>query len=242
MATRTFTHLRHAVAGYMNRDTESLVWGGFNCLDQAINDAHQWVQRMHIFERASMEVTVPDVSLENGASLSTAVRRGTTDPVLVRALRAAWLPSVNGGELPVNIVRRETWVARRKRMNDSVLSVTDVPSDTITGITLPVEVVLHGEIIHLSSANPAILNNATTTDIHFDAIEWLPDYEEPDDTDLFVTYLFDLMVLRSVHYLNFFLKEDQRVSISQSAWNEVWESALRWDSSLAHNSSPVTLD
>ena len=242
MRIKTFAHLRKAVAAYMNRDESAFVSNGFDVLTQACNDAHQWVQRKHIFDRASVFITVPSVSLTDGAQLSTAVLRGTSTAVIVRALKAAWLPSSGGGELPIRIVSREEWVARRQRRNDFVVDVRDEPSTLQEGGTLPLEVVLYGEMIHLTTADPSVYGQASTVDLHFDAIRWYEDYENADDTDFCLTYFFDFMVMRSIYYLNFYLKEDQRVPISAAAMNDTWESVIAWDTSLRTNSIPLTCD
>jgi len=241
--TRTFADLKRAVVAYVNRDELSLVRGGFNCLENAINDAKMWAQRTHIFEKANVEITVPDVNLTSGADLSTAVLRGTTTAVLVRALKHAWLPAASGtGEVPLEIISRDQWVNEQKRRFDRVLTSRreDWTSTTSDGKAL--EVVYNGTKIHLSTANTEALNGASDTDIHFDAVRWFDVYENDTDTDFLLQYAFDFLLMRTVFQLNFYLKEDQRVPVNAEAMNDAWLSVIRWDTSLVVSSTSPRLD
>lgn len=52
------------------------------------------------------------------------------------------------------------------------------------------------------------------------------------ETDVFLENCFDFLLYRSISELNFMLKEDQRVQISQGKIEESWTSLLAWDTSI----------
>jgi len=231
---KTFATLKKAICAYMTRDEPAFVREGFNSLNQAINDAHTWMQRTHVFERASVEITVPDVSLTAGADLSTAVLRGTSTSVQVRSLKTAWIPNSDGtGEFPVDIIDRKVWVARQKRRYDTALNNAVTQAPTSGSEYYPLEIVLNGTLVHFSSANPSVISGAAACDVHFDAVKWFPDYEEDEDTDFFLDFCFDFMVMKSVENLSTYLKEDQRVVVPNKQKEDAWLSIIRWDTSLA---------
>jgi len=241
----TYAHLRKAVAAYMTRDEKAFERNGFDCLKQAINDAHQWAQRTHIFEQAAVFITVPSVSLTDGADLSTAVLRGTSTSVEIRTLKHAWLPtSDGGGELPLGIISRDAWVQRlRRRYGVITDNGVNQMAATTSGVLLPLEVVYAGSKIYLSNRNDEVLTGLSSTDIHFDAIRWLPDYNEQDDTDFFLLKCFDFMTFRAVYQLNAYLKEDMRVPISKDLLEDTWLSVIRMDTSLTfHSTEDTSLD
>lgn len=233
----TFADLKKAVMAYMMRDEAAFVHDGFNNLERAINDAHQWAQRKHIFERAKVFITVPEVSITEGADLSTAVLKGTTTAVQVRSLLWAWLPNSDGtGEFPIGIMSRDAWVNEKKREFSGVYS--NRPSDNVPPYsTNPLRIVLMGTRIAFSTNNNTMLSGNTTTPIHFDAVKWFPDYFLPTGTDFFLDYCFDFMRLRSVYQLNAYLKDDQRVPLSGALLDDAWDSVKSWDTSLLTSST-----
>lgn len=235
--SKTFAHLKKAVAAFATRDEDAFVRDGFNSLERAINDAHQWAQRKHVFERAKVFIDVNDVSLANGADLSTAVLRGTDTAVKVRSLIAGFVQLTDGsGEVPVDIITRESWVASQKRKYNGLPNATDNAAD-YEGPRIPLSIVQYGTTVYLSTTSPAVVGSSSTINLRFDAVRWFDDYTAPDDTDFFLDYCFDFMTFRSVYQLNLYLKEDQRVPIAKSVLDDSWDSVVRWDSSLLFNAT-----
>ena len=62
-------------------------------------------------------------------------------------------------------------------------------------------------------------------------------------TNFLLDYAFDYMLFHSISELNFFLKEDQRVKISDTKLQTVWNNVLNWNATIVANSvQDVTLD
>jgi hypothetical protein len=235
----TFADLKKAVTAFTHRSEEAFIVEGFNSLERAINDAHIWAQRTHIFEHAKDYVTIPDVSLTNGADLSTAVLYGTTTAVQIRSLLRAWLPASDGsGQMPIGLFSRDAWVEARRRATD-LGTYNNNPSQLTLSIDtgLPLSIISYGTKIHFSTKSTSILQGATTTDVDFDAVKWLPDYSLPGSTDFFLDYCFDFMTFRSVYHLNAFLKEDERIVVPAQLLTDSWTSVIRWDTSLLVHST-----
>jgi hypothetical protein len=68
--------------------------------------------------------------------------------------------------------------------------------------------------------------------LYFDAIVWLPDYSNDHATDFLLDYCRDFLLYRSMLELNFLIKEDERFEVSQTLYNDSWNSMLNWNNSL----------
>ena len=60
--------------------------------------------------------------------------------------------------------------------------------------------------------------------------------------DFFTVYCIDWMLYRTIQELNLFLKEDQRVVISQKMLQEAWDTVVSWNSRLEKSSDEMNLD
>ena len=64
----------------------------------------------------------------------------------------------------------------------------------------------------------------------------MPDYDAVTvTTDFFITNYISWMKLRALYQLNFYLKEDQRVNITQAALREAWDKVMALENNFESN-------
>jgi hypothetical protein len=62
-------------------------------------------------------------------------------------------------------------------------------------------------------------------------------------TNFLLDFAFDFMTFRTIYELNFFLKEDQRVALSDKLLTDAWNNVIRWNATIIGNSvDDATLD
>jgi hypothetical protein len=114
------------------------------------------------------------------------------------------------------VVTGETFITKGVTIGDIVHNTTDGTSATVIGVDSQTTLSLTGDIFIAGEGYEVITKVAT---------------------DFLLENCNDFMLYRSVVELNFFLKDDSRVQISQSKMSEVWESVLSWDNSLVENTA-----
>jgi hypothetical protein len=60
----------------------------------------------------------------------------------------------------------------------------------------------------------------------------MPRLTRPEHSNFLFDYGFDWLMYRSIVELNFFIKEDERFSVSAKMLDEAWRSLTAWDTSL----------
>ena len=61
------------------------------------------------------------------------------------------------------------------------------------------------------------------------------DVIKEDQTNFLLTYCFDYMMFRTIYELNFFLKEDARVQLSDKLMETIWENVQKWNATIVGN-------
>jgi len=228
----------------MQRSETSFTYGTVNLLTQAANMARKWAERERNFEMCKTTAQITSVSLTSGALLSSMVARGTTTPLAVKSINKAFLSLSGGiGEFPISMISRETHVERLARHFDQVRNVSDTSKMcNRTNLMNYFTLVRHGDYIYITPADPVALGGDNVI-VYFDVVKWLPDYVADGDTDFLLTYCEDFMLFKTVQMLNFMIKEDQRVPISDKMLAESYKSVVSWDSTMIANTvDDVNLD
>lgn len=229
--------LKAAIAGYMHRDPGTFVHGENDLLLMAMNMARKSVERRVNFELSQTEAKVDNVDYQDGASLSSAVLTSSGASVAVKTIDRAFLQFSNGsGTFPINVITRDAHMNEVQRHFDRRRSVN--PKEEYEGLLHRVNFALvrHGDTIYVTPSDLDALGASTFT-VFMDIVRWLNDYTADTDSDFITEHCFDLMLLRSVYYLNFFIKEDERVQISAAAMDEAWKSVETWNAHLIMNSA-----
>jgi hypothetical protein len=72
---------------------------------------------------------------------------------------------------------------------------------------------------------------------------WLPDYAVGQhETDFLLEDCYDWLLHSTVQHLNFMLKEDERIQLSQGFLSMLWQNVLTWDTSQDSMNVDLTLD
>lgn len=232
----TLATFRTLVASYMQRDESTFIYSGMNLLTHAANMARRWAERQRNFELCRTTAQVTNVHYTNGALLTTATLKGTATAVLVKAVEKAFLPFSDGsGEFPIDVITRAKHVEKIQRYYQKQATTTPEDSDP-TNYSSTFALVRHGDLIYITPSDSTALGSATIT-VYLDIVKWLPEYSGDSDTDFFLDYCSDFMLLRTVHMLNFLIKEDLRMPVSKDEMAVAWQSVIAWDSSMIMNSA-----
>lgn len=241
------------VASYMGKDEQFFNEG--NNVDKlllAANNAKKFTQRRLEFELSKCSVSVPinftrnqDGSIDEAiGDLRNAVDVYDRVPVDVKKIRFAWLTQPNGTRFPLRIWSDKAVYDRvRRRMDLNHLS----PHSRTIGSTQDPLLARAGNHVFLYPSaiwidNGANMPNAIPTapgvEVRMDVFKWLLPYGKDENdpytvqNDFMLDYCSDYLLYRMVTELNFFVKEDQRVSISQGKMQEAYDSVLAWNDTM----------
>lgn len=214
--------------------------GEVDKLANAINMSKNWAQRMRDFESAKVQVDVP-VQKTVGGPLSGAVLSsdGVTS-VRVKKIDRGFVPSTDGGKYPVDLISREEQVRRVQRIVEEYCP-EDRTSNSIPSPYVTFSIVQQGQTIFLHPWSDALFASGSATLI-LDVVQWMPDYSGPTDEDFFLIEGLDWMLLKTISYLNLFLKDDNRIIVPAAMVKEAWESFVAWDESAVGATTPINLD
>jgi hypothetical protein len=217
------------VAAYMNRDATLFVAGAIDLILVAANQAKAYAQRKHRFKHAKTVAKIT-ISSVDGAALSTAQTLAGVS-LNVRSIHNAYL-SVASGLIPIDIITRESQHERAKRLMDGY-STEELSSRNIYMYERP-------QLVQLGTS-VMLWPWAASQVVHLDITQWMPDYVVSSmESDFFLEECHDWMLFQTIKQLNFFLKEDERVAISDAVMKQAWEAVLTWD--VDYEGSPPILD
>lgn len=270
--SKTVNQLKSAVAGFMHRDprvfvrpaqtgttgylcdengeriltaeNEPIVIGyagceAFDLLLQAMNNARLYAERKIDFELSIAQVTIPSVSATSGASLLTAVLKDTTTACRIKKIRTPFLALSDGSTFPVELWHKSRWNERLKRRY-ALASPLD-PASQLDFTESPFSVVQDGNTVFVSPMDTNALGS--TFDLELEALVWMDEYVTGAETDFLLDYCFDWLMYRCIFELNFFLKEDERVALSDRLMKESWDAVVGWNNELIKSGSDdSTLD
>jgi hypothetical protein len=175
----------NAAASYAQRKREDFVKNGFDCLLRACNNARLFAERQVDFELSRVSVTVPNVDLNSGGSLDTAVLFGTSTPVNVKKIKRPFITFAgNSSAVPVGFYGRDNWLGRLRRLWEKVIpaqtssvsvqSLQQFWSREFVATLQPYSVIQMGRTIYVAPADLQALGQ--TFPIHLDVLSFLPDY------------------------------------------------------------------
>jgi hypothetical protein len=75
-----------------------------------------------------------------------------------------------------------------------------------------------------------------------DVVRWLNDYVSANDTDFLLEHCADYMLLETLRFLQYFLKEDIRVNVSDNQLAAAWQGVIAWDANLVLTGEDMNLD
>lgn len=235
---RTVGTLRQAIAGFMRRSETSFVTTGpgvtppFDALNKAINNARLYAERQIDFELSRVSVDVPNVSLTNGGSLNNAVIHGGVEKVSVKKIIRPFLAFIDGsGTFPIGFMTRDKWLARVQRRYENAVPTNKARESRIQ--STPLVLIQQGTIIYVTPQDSSVIGSDNFT-VFLDVFRWLDDYEgdQLSHTDYLIQYCFDWLMYRSIWELNFYLKDDERVILSETLIKSAWDAIIKWNANL----------
>lgn len=111
----------------------------------------------------------------------------------------------------------KTFITTNIRIGDVVTNTTTGASAVVTGVTSQTVLALSADIF-------------TTGQTYSIA------YVDATQTNFLLDYCFDYMLFRTIYELNFFLKEDSRVALSDTFMQALWENMKMWNITIIGNS------
>ena len=222
----TWADFQTTVLAYINRQSADIpTIGSVNLVVVAANMAKNEAQRRHHFKMARVDALIS--TSVNGADLSTATLVDGVTAVVLKKVEAAWLYTTSGAN-KVRYAKIPPTTLGSLNREYVASSITDVNNPPVVNPSpyppygnINLYWYIKGTAIYLGGA-------ATSTSILLDAIKWMPDYDG-SITDFFLTYHTDWMLYKTVDNLQRYLKEDQRVMISQTDLEKRWTSVVNFD-------------
>ena len=223
----TLGEMRQTVASFMKKKVEDFSPYGYDVLTWAINNARDSVQRECEFEYANT-IAQLDVNLLSGSYITSTTRYGTAQTVVTRRVKKAWevlpnTPPFQGLSIPY--MARWQDAQRLRTLNNTYDDISQSFPQTIQGEKYAVQ---HGQLVYL--VGYAVTD--TTQSIAMDVLFWLPPLIGSNDTDFILQYGEGYVVLKAVQLLNFYILEDERVSITDNAVQREAMSLKAWNVSV----------
>lgn len=110
----------------------------------------------------------------------------------------------------------KNFVSLGVRIGDVVTNTTDGTTATVVGVTSATTLALSADImVSGETYNVAVV--------------------DPNQTNFLLDYCFDYMLFRSIWELNFYLKEDQRVQLSDKLMHDIWQNVREWNATIIGN-------
>jgi len=232
---KTSGQLKIAVAGFMQRDPVTFVrtvsGTSWDVLLQAMNNARLYAERLIDFELSKKSIQITGVSLLNGGNLANATLLGTNTAVSVKKIITPFLPIQSDvQQFPVDLISKIGWNNRIKRRFEGARP-TDT-SDYAFITDAPFAVMQTGNTLAIVPPDSTAVPQATFT-LYADAVCWLPDYTSAGtENDFLLDFAFDWLMYQSIQELNFFVKEDERVTLSAAMVNRAWNSVVQYNQEL----------
>lgn len=198
--------------------------GSVNLVTVAANMAKAEAQRRHNFKMA--RTTAYLTTNLDGVELSEAKSSpdGATS-VDIKVVEQAWLYGMNGS-IPRRTRRIPSCTLGDLRQEYGTSSVNDLRSASSAVMGSDIQWYIQGTKIYTL--------NGENTAIALDVIQWMPEYTG-SNSDFFLKYHYDWLIMATVEKLNLFLKEDQRVAITNTKMEQAWKSVAYLDDIYAES-------
>ena len=242
MATTSAT-LKATVCAFLNRKAAAFVVDTVDLALQACNNARLYAERMIDFELSAVQATVAVTSPAVGGSLADAKLYGTSTAVSIKKVITAYVTlasDLSQSPVPIKLMSRKSWERRLGRDVERTIQLQDTSRIQVTSAS-PLVVVQSGSMLYATPLDATTLGS--TYSIHFSGLKWLPAYSAGTETDFLLDNCFDWMMYKCISELNFFLKEDERVSITEAVLEKHWNAVIKWNNELvAANVDDVNLE
>jgi len=221
-----------AASGSTSRYTPAeLVFNNIDFTLLAMNNARRTVERVRDLFYAATDVTLSIAS--SGGNLDAATEVGNSTLVKVKKVQAVSVP-ISGGYLPIEFLSNDTYVERVRRQ---VGRTAYAAGNTATqyGITQTTPVAIQqGKVITLQPASGFTFPVSARLDV----VRFLPDYEEPDESDFIMEACPEFLQWQGIVELNRLVKQfglrplEGDVAEPADLAAQAMQTLLAWDDSL----------
>ena len=215
------------LCSYMGKSRDFFDDGQTDKALMATNNAKRFIERRRDFELSKTTVSVEVPGDNNGVLMDECTDIYTGELVKVKKPYAAWKQNSQGALYPVSLVSDKGLFDRINRQADLGQIMLDAKQATM--VAKPMLYLTGGRLFSYPPSTETI-------PYQLNVYAWLKRYglDEADpqyvQTDFLMEYCSDYLLYRAMTELNVFVKEDQRVGISQTKMTEAWDAVVAWDS------------
>lgn len=234
----TQANLKIKIAAYINRTAAELVISSYDLILDAMNMAKLGAQRKHDFKMCRTRGFIQTSLL--GAQMSTITSdAAATTPIVMKSLEAMGTYTTDGSgntHWAQNVTARTSLDERLYHPNVNSwaqMANVAVPPGSVVWQTSQQLWWQEGTMVYVSgltAASPFMVKG----------FQYLPDYDGTSGTnDFFLTYHHDWLFVASLDYMNLFLKEDQRIQISSTKMEQLWNAVVSYDESFSESAADL---
>lgn len=228
------------VAAAAQRSASSFLVGDTDLLAVAINLVRKQVERRRDFELAK-ETADLTVTIGASADLANAKYAGTSTSIVVKTILSAQISTDGVSFVPIEVSNRAKHVQSSLRRYEQAADIQEFV-DTQPTSTHKFQLIRYGDSVYLSPSDTDSYSGATTVTVRMDIVRWLDEYNSVDDTDFLLEHCTDYMLLETLKFLQYFVKEDVRVDISEAQLAKAWQGVIAWDANLVLTGDDMNLE
>ena len=230
----TYANFKLDIAAFMNRTSTALTIGGRDMILAASNMALAEAQRRHNFKQ-NRTIGFVSTSL-SGANLSDLkTTPGGATAIVPKVVEAAWFyTTVSSSYYRTDRIPFMTTGDQKLYFPAGTVSSMLTPSSPPRYVPQNLAAWIQGGKIYITGTT-------TAQAIMVDVIKWLDDFDGTN-TNFLLTYGYDWLVLKTLDYLNFLIKDDQRYAVSQRRLDDAWTALIAWDEDYAERAFDINSD
>ena len=232
------TNFKLKLAAYANRDVASFTVNGFDVLLDVINDVHREVQQKVNLARTYTKGFIQ--ANNGGVALSGAVTNpeGTGTAVAFRVVESVWeyvtitagtqyaefksIAMMAEADLRVLVPKTDEYPLYPES------SPTAFPYINVSGLPT----LKRRAYVSAGDQKFYLLGTTTLTWVMIKGYKQLPDFTTGTDTDTILDNYHAWMLWECLQKLNGYLKEDQRIMISQRLLEDAWDKVMNDDMNI----------
>lgn len=215
-------------AAFVTRTRDSFVRNGVDVMLSCANRAKLAAQLEEDFHLCKYQVSL-EIDTSAGADIGDAIlwepSQASDDiPVSIKKLEAAYLVGTRGDSQVIG-----TPMPIYNRFVDYEAALRSSTNSSAGYFGAKQAVLQRGNTVYLT---PAAETQESPVEVAFDAVIFLPEYSADHTDDFFLREGRNWMLMKMISYLNFYLKEDERVTITDTQLQREWNVLMRWNASI----------
>jgi hypothetical protein len=224
--------LKKRIVGFAGRSQTALTQDGLDMVLAAINDARRQAQRSYNFQMLKKTAFIQTSAAGADYMSACVTSPGGATQVRMKLLHRCFVYTNDGG------IYKPTARVPFDNVDDFA---REVDAYAASGAEYPVAATVRA---YVEGRKFYVYPSTTPAWYMVRGIEWLSDLtgDEVSSDDLFLEYFSDWLLLASVQMLNFYVKEDQRVAISDAAVGRLWNTVTFMDGQLGAQGEWTNLD